>query len=58
VIREPIGVLPRSSAYRLLLSSFCVPVGILTLKAGYVSDSFACSWDPFPPSGLPFPALM
>ena len=24
---------------------------------GAVSDSFACSWDPFPPTGLPCPAL-
>ena len=25
---------------------------------GCISDSFACSWDPFSPTGLPHPVLM
>lgn len=33
-------------------------VGFLIPGARVVSDSFACSWDLFPPAGLPLPALM
>lgn len=35
-----------------------VPVGPLTGGVESVSDSFACFWDPFPPTGLPYPALI
>ena len=35
-----------------------VLVGLLTVRVGSVSDSFACSWDPFSPTGLPSPALI
>lgn len=33
-------------------------VGFLILGARVVSDSFACSWDLFPPAGLPLLALV
>ena len=36
-----------------------VSVVLLTVWGGGVSDSFACSWDPFPPSGKGFdPSLI
>lgn len=35
-----------------------VLVGLLTVGMGIVSDTFAWSWDPFLPTGSPFPALL
>lgn len=32
-------------------------VGLLKVHVGDVSHTFACIWDPFPPTGLPCPAL-
>jgi len=33
-------------------------IGLLTLGVGSVSDSFASSWNPFPPAGLLHPTLL
>lgn len=33
-------------------------MAFLTVESAAVSDSLACLWDPFSPTGLPHPALM
>lgn len=42
----------------LLPSSLVFLWGLLSGGVGGVSVSFACLWDPFPPTGLPHSALM
>jgi hypothetical protein len=55
---EPAWVYIRSSVYICYGCWLGVLRRFLTVVVVVISDSFACSWDPFSPTGLPHPVLM
>lgn len=54
-----IWICTRSSAYILqFVVGLVFLVGLLTEGVRGVFDTLACSWDSFPPTGFPYPALV